>query len=556
MSIKSRKLFAILVITMMVLSLLPMTAFAASTNSVDKVVQVSSGAKFTPTSAPKLKIEEKTDNEFGTPEVFRLRLENAKFLAGFQAAVVTANAAGGVTANKLSDTLYEIRMGGTDSANKEMFIFPLVTEITGDGEAKVIVEGLDSAISSTTHVFANAASGATVASISKVNSVARRGTIGDIIIDETRIGAIKDGKQNIKIKLPSKFSWDYSKLSVSPGGGFVALADTPSVSGKTLIVDFTPSPGVSARAIRGSIVLSGLEIVADRDAPTGEVVADIGGTNITSQELVIANYQNYSVEASIKEVKEIVAGRHNNKTAKIKIEENLVGAMIPDRDIMIVLPDWVKVVSTKSGESTNAVATWAEASVLDGNKGTLQIESNQSICYITADPDPARTGKTKYEFELELSVEADKTGDIVAEISGAGAEEQELLIATVVAPITAEVAASDLKIGVQNQPAPDIIITETKKGMIDDSLIAYWEYTGSNVVPPAVLPVPSFSSTNKDFALTVSLPKNHDFASTPTVEVTEGNLEIGKPSTSGSVLTIPIKSSSLDHRLLKFLMSK
>ena len=61
---KSHKLFAVLVISMMILTMLPLTAFAASSNSVDKVVQVSSDHSFTATSAPTLRIEEKNLNEF------------------------------------------------------------------------------------------------------------------------------------------------------------------------------------------------------------------------------------------------------------------------------------------------------------------------------------------------------------------------------------------------------------------------------------------------------------------------------------------------------------
>ena len=41
MSIKSRKLFAIIVMTAMILTLLPVAGFAASDNSVNKVPQVS-----------------------------------------------------------------------------------------------------------------------------------------------------------------------------------------------------------------------------------------------------------------------------------------------------------------------------------------------------------------------------------------------------------------------------------------------------------------------------------------------------------------------------------
>ena len=62
MSIKSRKLFAILVMAAMILTLLPMTALAASTNSaLTKVPQVSVNTELTGTAAPKLLIKAKKD---------------------------------------------------------------------------------------------------------------------------------------------------------------------------------------------------------------------------------------------------------------------------------------------------------------------------------------------------------------------------------------------------------------------------------------------------------------------------------------------------------------
>jgi hypothetical protein len=81
LSIKSRKLFAILVIAMMLMTLLPMTAFATSTNSVDKVPQVAVDYEFTK-DPPALKVKQKDNTVFDTVygETFRLVLTNAEWL--------------------------------------------------------------------------------------------------------------------------------------------------------------------------------------------------------------------------------------------------------------------------------------------------------------------------------------------------------------------------------------------------------------------------------------------------------------------------------------------
>jgi hypothetical protein len=547
LSIKSRKLFAILVVTMMVLSLLPMTAFAASTNTVDKVPQVASDASFEQ-GAPALSIKEKDTTFDTTGETFRLSLTNAEWLKdtagtylieGWGGAAASFSdgtavpAIAGVSVNVLTKTLAEVTIVGT--AGTDVYDLPLYTKVTSEGEAQVTVDARDSRLSSGTYVFANAASGKTIASIDPVKTFARSVTLGDIQIDETRIGSLGSAAgQNIKLKLPPKFTWDMAVGPVTTAfsggltGGGIAIT---KVDGRTLELSFSPAPATN-RTARGSIFLKGLKIRADRDAAYGDVVVDIDGTNVTSQELTIANYQEYTIDVSVKEVKEILAGRHNEKTAKITIKENLTGALVAGREISVVLPEWVKITSVKNPKAEGAVAT-ADIKFAD-RKNELYIEVSGT----------STTTKSKYEFELELSLEADKSGDVVAEIFGAGLEKQELVIATAVAPVTAEVAISDLKIGVQDQPAPDIIITETKKGAIDDY---YAAYTGL----VAVGPPPVFTTVTSGFALTVSLPDNYDFAGTPTVEVTEGNLEIGKPSVTNNLLTIPIKSSSTKPSTIK-----
>jgi hypothetical protein len=512
--------------TAMILTLLPMTAFAASTNSVDKVPQVSVDTELKGAAAPKLHIAQK-DCTFDTTsgETFRLSLTNAEWLKNEFTTIEAVNL------NFLSKSLVEVTIT-TSSA-----VLPLYTKVTGEGEAKVTIDARDSRVTGGTYIFAVSAAGKTIITIDPVKKFARKVKLGTIEIDETRIGSLgKDPNQNIKIKLPPKFAWEGLKVGDSinatfsgglTGGGI----NVTKVEGRTLELSFSPTP--ADRSARGSIFLSDLEIRADRDAPYGEVVADFEGTNVTSQELVIANYQSYGIEAEVKEVKEVVAGRYDNKTAKITIKENVEGSMIAGREITVLLPEWVKIKEVKNLKGSGF--NWPAGKDV---KDDLIYASNKNEIYFAIPHYIDDTKTSKYEFELELSVEADKTGDIVAEFFGAGMEKQELVIATAVAPITAEVAVSDLKIGVQDQPAPDIIITETKKGMIDDYIAAYTEWSvgkeGNDV----------FSKVESGFALTVSLPKDHYFAGTPTVTVEEGNLEIGKPSAKDNMLTIPIKSSS------------
>lgn len=527
----TKKLIAIFCVAFFILSI-AVPAFAASDNSVNKVPQVSKDDSFDDKdTAPFLRIKEKNAGDFSNGEYFELALTNAEWLKDEIKAPGAVSVVGDV-ADVEVDYISKKILGITidNITDKVEIIVPLLTKITAEGEAKVTVDPRDSAVTGGTYVFAISAEGKTITTIEKVKKFGGRyGDLATIRIDETRIGALGSVKQVIKLKLPPKYTW-VGKPGISDieakGGLTDSTVSNIQADGRTLQFDFDPSGKVGGA--RGSIFISGLEIAADRDASYGDVVLDVDGDKVTAADLVVAKRMDYGVEASVKEVKELVAGMWDQKTAKIKIEETLEKSLIVGREISVTLPEWVKIV----GDNNGIVK-------IDGDKTEGQVGNRKNELFIKVEDE---TGKIKYEFELQLSIEANKSGDIVAEFSGAGMETQEVVIAEAVAPITAEVAATDLKIGVQNQSAPDIIITETAKARIDDQ---YEHYDGS---------------LNK--VLTVVLPKGIEFASTPDVEVIEGNLEIGKAriadnwwgwgsGSENNVLVIPIDSSSTKPSTIK-----
>ncbi|NLX92086.1 MAG: copper amine oxidase N-terminal domain-containing protein, partial [Firmicutes bacterium] len=320
LNIKSIRLFAVLVIIAVIITLLPMTSFAASTNTINKVPQVTADYEFTALTAPVLMIAEKNADDFSTTsgETFRLSLTNAEWLPGtpeapptpprtvyliegwdanntvkFSDNTTTVDYVYGVTAvNVLTKTTAEVTIVGTTGS--DVYNLPLYTKVTGEGEAQVTVDARDSRLSSGTYVFANSATGGTVASISKVTSFTRTSTdFGTIQIDETRVGTLT-GDQTIRITLPPKFEWVIPATAEATfSGGFSNPAMTSeSFKGdgeRTLELTFTPSP--ATRTARGSIILKGLQIKADMDAPGGEVVVNIEGTSVTAQELVVAKHE-------------------------------------------------------------------------------------------------------------------------------------------------------------------------------------------------------------------------------------------------------------------------
>ncbi len=522
----TKKVLTVLCLAFFVLSL-AIPAFAASENSVNKVPQVSKDDKFEDkNTAPFLRIREKNIGDFSNGDYFELALTNASWLKDkitAEGAVDVANAT--VEVDYISKKILGITVNDIFGSDNVEIRVPMLTEITEEGEAKVTVDPRDSAVTGGTYVFAVSAEGKTISSIEKVNKFGGRyGSLATLRIDETRIGALGSEEQTIKLKLPPKYSWDGTDgVDIEPKGGLAGAygaygLDIEGENKRTLTFKFDPTDKVGGA--RGSIFISGLKIAADRDASYGDVVLDIDGDKVTATELLVAKRMDYGVEASVKEVKELVAGMWDQKTAKITIEETLEKSLIAGREIAVILPEWVKIVPNEDGEVT-----------ITGDAEKGEVGSRQNELFIKVEEKDS--GKIKYEFELLLSIEADKSGDIVAEFSGASMERQEVVIAEAVPPITAEVAATDLKIGVQDQPAPDIIITETAKARIDDQ---FEHYSGE---------------LSRD--LTVTLPKGIEFASTPDVDVTEGNLEIGKVRLSDDKreLIIPVDSSSTRTSTLK-----
>lgn len=316
----------------------------------------------------------------------------------------------------------------------------------------------------------------------------------------------------IKIKLPKGFKW--SGTPTEDGTKVKASVDTDDERILKIVYDSTESGSMSAIFD----VTASVEVADTDEANKGDVVATVDGVNCTvnTSELTVATYTDYGVTVKVDSVKELVAGKASDqKTAKITVKETIANSLIEGRKVTVELPEWVKIVdvSDKSGFKSGE-PTW---------------DKNKLYFY----PKENTTTKDEYTFKLELSIEAGKSGDIEAVFSGAGMAETKAVIAKAVPAISATANAVDVKIGVQAQPAADLVITENKAGALK-------------------------SGTNRQIGIV--LPEGVKFAGTPKVTVT-GDLGIKEDQVKVSdqvyldsgakvygadrVLVIPIKSESL-----------
>ncbi len=531
---KTRKMVSILVtLSMLLVLLVPLAAPAGaySVNRASKVVSVDDDWNGDTGVIFEVKEDSKWVDDFLPGDTFELILPDGVNWNGAAATGIT----GPATAEIISDQIMELTFtAACDSNNVDTVAVPMDIEVDGaTGDITVEVDPLDAGVSSGVYVFARVSGDATTARALSVKTIGDPGVGGDIRIEEAAVGSLGNGSQYIKLKLPTRFKWDSSKnatAQVSFSGGFSGMtvgsknvADNEyfaEYDDNTMYIYFDPASG---RTTRGMITVS-TPINPDKDANYGEVEVSISGSEADDHDVVVANYADYSVDVTVGSVKEIKAGKFNQELKTITIEENVSGTLLPNRDITLVFPEWVKI--TKASYSTTSIAKAdVNLGTVDGTDNELDLSINKAT---------SGTNKAKIKIDLEISVEGNKSGDIEMTVEGAKAgipEDISLVVGNAVALVTAEADANnDVKIGVQAQEIGDITITE--------------------LVKEAISATPN-GTINKNVSLT--LPEGVFFSAKPKVEVTEGNLDIksdniGLAATAGGtadgVLNIPIKGDS------------
>ncbi|MDW7672332.1 MAG: copper amine oxidase N-terminal domain-containing protein [Bacillota bacterium] len=495
-----RKRIALVVALIMILSLVPLTAFAASDNTINRVPTVGEDFLFTGGvggSAPILNIEQ--DSDFDTGEfIFRLNLTNAEFRESttvdandFAASVALAND-GEVTASKRSKTSYTIIVSA-DFDDTEIII-PLVTKVLDEGEARVAIDPLGSVLTRGTYTFAVVAEGDTIATVTGDETVGR-GTweTGTIFIDEASVSALNAETQEFRLRLPRDVEWGsyeddedlistgisfdqlivtefevrawddedddwgwvlFDIAAVGDDDGVVMIGDlTLPNSGRDLIVRFANE---DLSGTRGTVVIDTV-ITVKRAARFGDIdvtLTGLEGQISNASNLTIAEYVDYGISVDVDEVIEMYAGRYDDDyEVVIEIETDLEYSLATGRWIEFEVPAGIAIVE-------------------EGTDDVLQRVNNRTFeFYVESGTED------EYEFTFVLVAEGtfvpmgETSKDLEMTINGAGIEETTIKVADVLAPVTVEVGELEelFSIGLQRQAAPEIIITENYVGAIMDN---------------------------------------------------------------------------------------
>ena len=520
-----KKRISILLVLAMVLSMIPMMAFAASNSTVNTVPTLTPGP--TTTTTIRLTVAERPEavNDFGPNQTFEIVLPAGTQLNGSTVAeqVYYINgASNNVTPlptitqhgdNVLSVTLNAGRNGSQDYVTLNI---PVIVR-HGSGDLQLEVKGLDSTVTSQNVTFARAVTGSSKASIHQTRTFERTTTLSTIRIEENAAGTLKDG-QVLTLTLPPQFRWEQTNSSygtVTGSGGLSNISGTPTINtadDRELRITIAGANSTT----RGSMFIAGLAIRADRDARYGDVAVTISGAGTTREDLVVATYSEHGGKVEVDGVRTVIAGYvdSGNRTNSISIWETTPGTFIPGREIEVQLPEWVYIqaVTMRASDASSIRYTGNQA-----NEGQLiNLNRDRNAVYFTIPPTAQlnATENNRLEFRLQLVPLGSKSGEVEAVIKGAGVEQSKLVVANVVSPVTVTSEATDLRVGVQGQSIKNFKITETAGERIGRG------------------------------NLTVELTEGVTFNGTPTVKLLSGDGRIGTPLVSGAVLTIPVTSTS------------
>lgn len=207
------------------------------------------------------------------------------------------------------------------------------------------------------------------------------------------------------------------------------------------------------------------EVVLTKDAKFGEIKVTMGSTISDADALTIIKYVDYGVTAEVEEVKTIVAGN---------VEEDN-----DDQEVVITLD--AANASFNASRPIDFVVNGGSLKITKIDTSLNGIEAPGFISDKNEDPDDdymdefsltPKTASEDIEITAYLRADWDTVGDMTLSISG-GVDKQDVVIAKVVAPVTVTTkagnkAVADVVIGLQAQDAPEITLTETQAGSLQE----------------------------------------------------------------------------------------
>ncbi len=251
---KKKNLAAMLTLVM-AMSCITIPAYAASDNSISKVIKVNKTKTLTQSEAPIFYID--ADNVFQDDFSFKIKLNGAEW------AYDGVTLPDGITCTKITDSWYifNVDVDVAKPTEKDIAI-PLVVKITEKGDIEAVVDGADSYVSSGTYLFAQNLSGGGSIKMSVdgiedfyYNWDASTYELKNIVIsDDSSATVNKSTRYKLKLSNSFRFTDNFEIYGTGKYEDAVRLV-TEEGSSEAYIEITKTTPGKS-----GNIVISGLVI--------------------------------------------------------------------------------------------------------------------------------------------------------------------------------------------------------------------------------------------------------------------------------------------------------
>lgn len=511
----------------MVLSLIPMSAFAASGDV--RVINYRDAVPFNAEldgSAGNSNPELRLDN---TVEVGRRPMQNMTTNSTFTVSLSSNVRLLEAEYPPLNDGNLEIIYTGPQTlrvrvinpaAAVDFHTIPLFFRANGAGEVTAKFEQLEGFnLSTNSFKVATIVRGQTTAVVDKIGNIARNNSIIETTTSEARLRLTENstgawtGADRIEIRIDNAdFTFGAVSARLNGGAAINATIDGATPTSNISVIDGGRTLSVNVAALNNVAtkdeLVFNMPLRVARDARVGADVTATFRGDVNPSQVTLAKYTDYAVELKAEKVLEVYAGQDvpGRYVSTVNFEEMIPGSLLDGRVLEVSLvgvdkdgKDSEEVAAFQFGETirltplrgtgdlnianfdltAGVAANSLTRNALvnkraDGSTGAyllhdlMEIEVNRGS---NIDPNTNVPQADKWELKVPFVVSTDYAGDLFLKFHGAGVNEQKVKIADVKAPVTFEIGKedgklADLNIGQQNQAAPDVTIKEVVAGAL------------------------------------------------------------------------------------------
>ena len=599
-----KKKLALLMAAIMTVAMVPMTAFAATTD-INAVDQVKTAVDSVFASRVELKDDESTDVTKETSSfMVEVKLTNGKFAEGEDnngddyylmngdgqdgrdKYEVNGNVAGnkitlnGVNRVKvINDTTAEFEIDINQFYGQGCVITLLATADEA-GEVKATFSTNKTVFADATEVIATAYPDEVAIESEGVVTFVEDGTSLKKLKDITISGLVNNAIGNATITFKLKGNYEFH-MQDHPGNGMFLDKDGNTVSLRN-IVTFLNDTGVvntadadvyveedGFRIVLNNVAanqitkirLSGIYIKPTKSCDPGDVAKlTVSSKDFDSTTLEVAKMVEEAVTYTVEDddLPTIWAGKDYGvdagnredeiNTLKVSIEENEGDILNTSRKATFTFPEGIEVVGVKvkgvPGIAGTSSSTLYYDDVTRNNTDVLVIDENVVTIrnYYTK---ASESNKTDMDIEFILNAAPTFSGDVDVTLGGEF-DDVELTVATVKAPYTVEAKTSEVLIDYRYVPVNEIVITEAEEGILVEGDVIILQVEKMDFEDAG-----KYEVTSGDIEADVTINDGDDDIAQLEVEITDESTEASTITISGLELyldrTLPVGGYALEN---------